>query len=93
MLEFPTIYVRHDPPDKLGNDYILEEAFSMRMQEKEYREKIEARLTGKEEGQVVEDRDQVEDTVDERKLEEVLRRDLRSLQGVTVWNGEANNIR
>ncbi len=84
MLEFPTIYVRHDPPDKLGNDCILEEAFSMRMQEKEYRDQIEARLTGREEGQVIERLDQLEDTVDERKLEEVLRRDLTSFQGVAV---------
>jgi len=84
VLEFPTIYVRHDPPDKLGNDYILEEAFSMRMQEKEYRDQIEARLTGREEGQVIERLDQLEDTVDERKLEEVLRRDLTSFQGVAV---------
>lgn len=84
MLEFPTIYVRYDPPEKLGNDYILEEDFSMRMQEKEYREKIEARLTGREEGQVIERLDQLEDTVDERKLEEVLRRDLTSFQGVAV---------
>jgi hypothetical protein len=84
VLEFPTIYVRYDPPEKLGNDYILEEDFSMRMQEKEYREKIEARLTGREEGQVIERLDQLEDTVDERKLEEVLRRDLTSFQGVAV---------
>jgi hypothetical protein len=84
VLEFPTIYVRHDPPDKLGNNFILEEALSKRMQEKEYRERIEARLTGQEEGQVVENLDQVEDTVDERKLEEVLRRDLTSFQGVAV---------
>lgn len=84
VLEFPTIYVGYDPPEKLGNDYILEEDFSMRIQEKEYREKIEARLTGREEGQVIESLDQVEDTVDERKLEEVLRRDLRSFQRVAV---------
>lgn len=84
VLEFPTIYVRYDAPDKLGNDYILEEDFSMRMQEKDYRDRIEAILTGKEEGQVLENLDQVEDTVDERKLEEVLRRDLKSLQGVAV---------
>lgn len=84
VLEFPTIYVRYEALEKLGNDYILEEDFSMRMQEKNYRDRIEAILTGKEEGQVIENLDQVEDTVDERKLEEVLRRDLKSLQGVAV---------
>lgn len=84
MLEFPTIYVRYDPPDMLGTDHILEEDFSRRMQEEDYREKLEARLTGKEEGQVIERLDQVEDAVDERKLEEVLKRDLKSFQGAAV---------
>lgn len=68
----------------LGNDHILEEDFFTRMQKKDYREKLEARLTGKEEGQLIERLDQMEDTVDERKLEEVLRRDLKSFQGGAV---------
>lgn len=84
VLEFPTIYVRHEPLDNLGKDYISEEAFSMRMQAAEYRETIEARLTGKEEGQVIEKLEPVEDNVDERKLEGVLKRDLKSFRSVAV---------
>ena len=81
VLEFPTIYVRNEPADKLRDDYITEEAFFTKMQENGYREKIEAKLTGSEEGQVLEELKGLEDKVDEKKLEEVLKSDLKQLQG------------
>ena len=83
VLEFPTIYVRNEPADNLGDDSIIEEAFFTKMQENGYREKIEAKLTGNEEGQVLEELKNIEDKVDEKKLEEVLKSDLKQLQGTT----------
>ena len=81
VLEFPTVHVRIEPADKLGDDYITEEAFFNLMQENGYRENIEAKLTGNEEGQVLGDLEDIEDKVDEKKLEEVLKSDLKQFQG------------
>ena len=82
ILEFPTIYVRNNPPDMLGDEHITEEAFFRKMQDEGYRESIEAKLTGNESGEVQEELIRPEHEVDERKLEEVLKKDLTSLQKV-----------
>lgn len=80
VLEFPTLYVLHEAPDMLEGKYITEEVFLRQMEEQGYREKIEAKLTGYEEGQISEDTNAEDNNVDERKLEEVLKQDLRSFQ-------------
>ena len=84
VLEFPTIYALSGPQEKLTDGYVTEEAFFMRMQADGYREKIEAKLAGNEEGEMNEEVKQREDNVDEKRLKEVLKRDLRWFQGAAA---------
>ena len=68
--------MKENPLHKLSNECITEEAFFMKMQEDGYRATIEAKLTGNELGEVPEEPTKGEDEVDQKKLEEVLKRDL-----------------
>lgn len=70
MPRFPNLY----------RDVWFEEMFFKKLQEKGYRERLEARLTGQEEGELGNDVPLGNNNVDERKLEEVLDRDLISLK-------------
>ena len=78
VLEFPTIYVLESPPSELPDDYITEEAFDKQMQQESFRDSVMAKLTGNEEGEIEQDADR-EDNVDAKKLEEVLKRDLKCM--------------
>lgn len=78
VLEFPTIYVLESPPSELPDDYITEEAFDKQMQQESFRDSVMAKLTGNEEGEIDQGVDQ-EDNVDAKKLEEVLKRDLKCI--------------
>ena len=80
VLEYPTIYVLADQPEKLPHKYVTEEMFFKKLQEEGYRERLEAKLTGQEEGELVKEVPLENESVDERKLEEVLDRDLVSLR-------------
>lgn len=80
VLEYPTIYVLAEQPEKVPNKYITEEMFFKKLQEEGYREQLEAKLTGQEEGELVKEVPPGNDSVDEKKLEEVLDRDLISLR-------------
>lgn len=82
VLEFPTIYALPESLEILEDQYITEEAFFKQMQENGYGEKIEAKLTGNEEGEINEDSRPEDIGVDEKKLQEVLTRDLKTLQGI-----------
>lgn len=79
VLEFPTIYVLKSPPSKLPDGYITEEAFDKQMQQESFRDSVMAKLTGNEEGEIEQDIEQ-EDDVDAKKLEEVLKRDLKCIR-------------
>lgn len=83
VLEFPTIYVLQEPPETLSQEYITEESFFKKIQEDGYREQLEAKLTGQEEGEVGEGLAPSTDNVDEGKLEAVLKKDLTTLKGAT----------
>ena len=78
VLEFPTIYVLESPPSELPEDYITEEAFDKQMQQESFRDSIMAKLTGNEEGEIEQEANQGDD-VDAKKLEEVLKRDLKCI--------------
>ena len=89
VLEFPTIYVLTREAEKLSDRYITEEMFFRKLQEEGYRNQLEAKLTGQEEGELGDEASVGNDSMDERKLEEVLERDLKSLQEV---NGQDSSI-
>ncbi|KAL8827866.1 MAG: hypothetical protein Q9191_002928 [Dirinaria sp. TL-2023a] len=80
VLEYPTIYVLAEQPEKLPDKYITEEIFFKKLQENGYRERLEARLTGQEEGELGNEVPLGKNSLDEGKLEEVLDRDLISLK-------------
>ena len=65
--------------EKLSDDFITEEAFFKKMQEHGYRDRLEAKLTGHEEGELRDEFPVDDDKLDERIIEEVLKKDLTSL--------------
>ena len=89
VLEFPTIFVLAIEAEKLPDRYITEEMFFKKLQQEGYRDRLEAKLTGQEEGELGDEALVGNDSMDERTLQEVLERDLTSLQEV---NGQDSSI-
>lgn len=79
VLEFPTIYVLECSASEMPDGYVLEEVFDKKMQQESFRDSVMAKLRGNEEGEIDEVTKQ-DEGVDAKKIEEVLKQDLKSLQ-------------